>query len=450
MAVEIIFPRVDMDMSSGRVSRWLVEEGSAVGKGDPLFEIETDKAAMEIDAPASGVLRGIRSADGQQVPVGAGLGWIVADGEAWPEIAVADGALPASAASGAALPTESDATAPGSPDPHPGAAPLRATPLARREAKRRKIDLGDVQGSGPRGRIIVGDLPGVVPPSPAAAGERRPTGSQARPAGRASDAVYRRWLGLAHGTPVVFLHGFGSDQTSWRSVWGSLEATHRILAIDLPGHGRSQATGQASFDALIDTVQAVLDEERLSRLHLVGHSLGGAIALGLVEAGASDIRSLCLIAPVGLGAEIDGAFLCGLTRSEREDSLAPWLRRLFADPDIVTPAFVKATLRSRTADSKAFQDALRHAVFADGTQTVALRHVLKRITMPTKVIWGRRDSIIPATHARQLPGAVALHTVCCGHMPQLEEARLVAALISEVTRSASGEEGNQPLEASSG
>ncbi len=415
MAVEIIFPRVDMDMSSGRVSRWLVEEGSAVGKGEPLFEIETDKAAMEIDAPASGVLRGIRSADGQEVPVGAGLGWIVADGEAWQELPATDVEAPAGRA--------------------PEDAPLRATPLARREAERRRIDLGAVQGSGPRGRIVVGDLVAdVMPPPPAADGEKRV--ASARP----SHPVYRQWLGLARGTPVVFLHGFGTDQTSWRGVWAGLEATRRILAIDLPGHGRSEAPGQASFGGLVDAVQDVLDDEGISRLHLVGHSLGGAVALGLVESGLCDVRSLCLVAPVGLGAEIDGAFLSGLTRSEREESLAPWLRRLFAGPGIVTPAFVRATLRSRSSASRGFQEALRDAVFADGTQTIALRHVLERITMPTKVVWGLQDAIIPIRHARRLPGAVALHSLSSGHMPQLEEASLVTALIAEVTRAAVDEE----------
>ncbi len=441
MAVEIIFPRVDMDMTSGRVSRWLVEEGSAVGKGDPLFEIETDKAAMEIDAPASGVLRGISRADGQEVPVGAAVGWIVADGEAWQGGPAAGIAVPAAEGADAVAPSTSSAATPRSPGPpRVEDAPLRATPLARREAQRRKIDLGDVQGSGPRGRIIVGDLPsGATSAPPAAGAGNRTAAPEADRTNSAGRVIYRRWLGTKQGTPVVFLHGFGSDQTSWRAVWSGLEATHRILAIDLPGHGRSEAPGRASFDGLVEAVRAVLDEEAVSSAHLVGHSLGGAVALGLVEARVADIRSLCLLAPVGLGAEIDGAFLCGLTRSEREDSLAPWLRRLFADPDIVTPAFVKATLRDRTPAARAFQEALRDAVFADGTQTVMLRHVLERITMPTKIIWGLQDAIIPARHARHLPGLVALHTLPGGHMPQLEQARLVTALIAEVTRSAVGE-----------
>ena len=81
MAVEIVMPRVDMDMSSGRMGRWHAAEGAHVVKGATLFEIETDKAAMEVDAPASGVLKFIAASEGDVLPVGACIGWIVAEGE---------------------------------------------------------------------------------------------------------------------------------------------------------------------------------------------------------------------------------------------------------------------------------------------------------------------------------------------------------------------------------
>ena len=81
MAVEIVMPRVDMDMSSGRMGRWHAAEGAHVVKGATLFEIETDKAAMEVDAPASGVLKFVAASEGDVLPVGACIGWIVADGE---------------------------------------------------------------------------------------------------------------------------------------------------------------------------------------------------------------------------------------------------------------------------------------------------------------------------------------------------------------------------------
>ena len=85
MPTEVILPKVDMDMATGQISRWFAEEGARVNKGDVLFEIETDKAAMEIDAPASGVLRDVTGKEGIDIPVGAPVAWIYADDEAYAE-----------------------------------------------------------------------------------------------------------------------------------------------------------------------------------------------------------------------------------------------------------------------------------------------------------------------------------------------------------------------------
>ncbi|EXL01409.1 2-oxoglutarate dehydrogenase [Aquamicrobium defluvii] len=81
MAVEVILPKVDMDMATGQISRWFFKEGDTVKQGDVLFEIETDKAAMEIDAPASGILRNITGKEGVDIPVGHAVAWIYAEGE---------------------------------------------------------------------------------------------------------------------------------------------------------------------------------------------------------------------------------------------------------------------------------------------------------------------------------------------------------------------------------
>ncbi len=81
MPVEVLLPKVDMDMATGQISRWFVEEGAAVKKGDVLFEIETDKAAMEIDAPASGTIRDITGREGVDIPVGEAVAWIYEAGE---------------------------------------------------------------------------------------------------------------------------------------------------------------------------------------------------------------------------------------------------------------------------------------------------------------------------------------------------------------------------------
>jgi pyruvate dehydrogenase E2 component (dihydrolipoamide acetyltransferase) len=235
---------------------------------------------------------------------------------------------------------------------------------------------------------------------------------------------------------MVFLHGFGADMTGWRPAWASLEAGHRILGIDLPGHGRSPATGAATLAALVDAVREVLREESVERAHLVGHSLGGAVALGLAEAGVIDMRSLALIAPAGLGPEIDGDFLAGFLRAERVDSLTPWLRRLFADPQWVTPAFARAAMEKHAdAAARAQQAALAGTLFPDGTQAIDLRGALARLAMPVKVIWGVRDAILPFRQSAGLPPLVALHAIPgAGHMPHLEARETVVTLLAELRR----------------
>ena len=81
MPSEVILPRVDMDMATGKISKWLVDDGAPVTKGQPLFEIETDKAAMEIEAEASGTLRTRARAGADDVAVGSVVAWIYREGE---------------------------------------------------------------------------------------------------------------------------------------------------------------------------------------------------------------------------------------------------------------------------------------------------------------------------------------------------------------------------------
>ncbi len=162
MAVEVILPKVDMDMATGRISSWHVEEGATVKKGDLLFEIETDKAAMEIDSPAAGIVRNITGKEGVDIAVGEVVAWIYEEGEA-----VADAPASAPAEAVAEEPAKDEA-----PAPVEAAAPVaaalaanveassgvRASPLARRLAKEAGLDLAAISGSGPKGRIVKADV----------------------------------------------------------------------------------------------------------------------------------------------------------------------------------------------------------------------------------------------------------------------------------------------------
>ena len=157
MPTEIILPRVDMDMASGKIAKWYAKDGDAIEKGALLFDLETSKAAMEIEAPASGVLRVSNPAIGEDIPVGQVLGWIYAPGEAYANDALAAAAKPAAS---------SAAPSPSAKADSPSASPtngVRATPLARRLTRERGVELASLTGSGPNGRIGRADLEIAAP-----------------------------------------------------------------------------------------------------------------------------------------------------------------------------------------------------------------------------------------------------------------------------------------------
>jgi len=167
VATEVILPRLGQGMESGTIVRWLKSEGEPVQKGEPLFELDTDKVTQEVEAEAAGVLLKISVAEGE-VPVGQTVAFIGAEGEVVPELAAA-----------APPPEEVEA---GEPEPRQevpqaeavaaGNGRIKASPLARRLARERGVDLRSVRGTGPEGRIVAEDVERAevgAPAPPAAA-----------------------------------------------------------------------------------------------------------------------------------------------------------------------------------------------------------------------------------------------------------------------------------------
>jgi pyruvate dehydrogenase E2 component (dihydrolipoamide acetyltransferase) len=176
-----------MDMATGKISRWFVEEGATVKQGDVLFEIETDKAAMEIDSPATGTIRNITGQEGVDLPVGSPVAWIYAEGETAGAvesvISPLEGEMPGRAEGGAVPPTsqaveERKAVEVGRSTSPPSGLPaisptsgeidsgkVRATPLARRLAREAGLDLSAIAGSGPHGRVTRTDVEAAAQPS---------------------------------------------------------------------------------------------------------------------------------------------------------------------------------------------------------------------------------------------------------------------------------------------
>jgi pyruvate dehydrogenase E2 component (dihydrolipoamide acetyltransferase) len=149
---EVIMPALGMAQETGKLLRWMKREGEQVVKGEALMEIETDKVTVEIEAPADGTLAGVSAAEGDDVPVGRAIAFVLADGEALP--AVPD-AAPAAASTPAS--TNGAATVVEAP-----ARRVLASPKARRLAQERGVRIEDLRGTGPHGAVQAADIPGLV------------------------------------------------------------------------------------------------------------------------------------------------------------------------------------------------------------------------------------------------------------------------------------------------
>ena len=160
-------PALEMAQETGKLIAWRKKEGDRVTKGEPLLEIETDKAVVEVEAPADGILAGIKAAEGSDIPVGQTIAWIVAPGEAPP--AESESAAPAARAASHAKaePAQPAQVAAGSSTPPPSIS-ARISPKARRLAKELGVDLATVRGSGAGGEILASDIQSAAE-SPASA-----------------------------------------------------------------------------------------------------------------------------------------------------------------------------------------------------------------------------------------------------------------------------------------
>jgi len=161
LATSIVMPQMGYDMHEGKVVRWLKKEGEEVTRGEVIAEIETDKATVEYEAYTGGVMAKIVAEEGIAIPVGGLIAVMTAPGEAIPEDILTDAAIalaadspaPAAAAVQALEGPISAAVAPADTEE------VRASPLARRLAKERGFDLATITGTGPGGRITEADIP---------------------------------------------------------------------------------------------------------------------------------------------------------------------------------------------------------------------------------------------------------------------------------------------------
>jgi pyruvate dehydrogenase E2 component (dihydrolipoamide acetyltransferase) len=160
MAISVVMPALEMAQETGKLISWLKKEGESVAKGEPLLEIETDKAVMEIESPGDGVLAGVKVQPGAEVPVGQTIAWIVRPGEVPPadEVAATSGRKTTVVALAASVVSHAASASQAVTSTHSATQPVKISPKARRLASERGVDLAHVRGSGAGGEILAADI----------------------------------------------------------------------------------------------------------------------------------------------------------------------------------------------------------------------------------------------------------------------------------------------------
>lgn len=405
-------------MESATVVSWAAALGDRVKAGDVVVVVETAKAATEIEAGCDGVLAEILAPVGAEVGIGAVLG----------RIADSLGAIER-----AEEPIDLAETSAHVPPAHVLEAAIgqriKISPLARRLAAQAGLGLTHLVGTGPSGRIKSRDVERAL--------EARTVSAASIAAAPPAPAQRLPNTSVRANVPLVLIHGFGANASAWNALKPYFDEGRRVLTPELPGHGRAAALASPSLDALADAVLSQIEAAGVEECDLVGHSLGGAVAAALSANPAIRVRSLTLIAPAGLGVEINDRFLEGFLSARVPESLAPWLELLVADASRLPRSYAQAVLRERSRlglDQP--QAAVAQYLFPDGAQAFSIKNDVKRFTGPLKVIWGRSDRIISPMHLRGLPGHVACHGIDdTGHMPHVEAPSLTAQLVMQCLRS---------------
>jgi pimeloyl-ACP methyl ester carboxylesterase len=434
-------PRLGGAEAEARLLGWKKAPGEAFSAGDTLAEVETDKAIVDLPAPMDGVMvRPLKPVDAQvnfdeplaEIEVGDDVDLGDRPDAADDDAALASGAASAASASGA-MPAPQDSRAAKSGTPASGQR-VFATPVARRLARDAGIPLAGVQGSGVSGRIVRRDIERAAPHA-ASRGAGTPRTDTFRT--RRGDVHVRRWnVSTASGVPTtVLIHGLFGDVDTWAGlISGLADAGRPVLALDLPFHGRTSAQA-ATLEEIAEVTAEVLAAWAPGPKVLVGHSLGGAVAVKVAAAAAAgSVDGLALVAPAGLGTEIDQGFVDGMLHAATPALLRREIDKLTHRPPAFSEARVAemhAGLRARSAGLEALVS--RFAV--RGVQQVDVRVELDALRVPVSVLWGRRDRVIPWQHALNLPPQVALHLFPeAGHMPQWEHTSIVSQAILRLVR----------------
>ncbi|MGI8665416.1 MAG: alpha/beta fold hydrolase [Jatrophihabitans sp.] len=259
------------------------------------------------------------------------------------------------------------------------------------------------------------------------------------------------YVDVGSGPAVLFVHGLLGSNQNWSHLMGELAADRRLIAPDLFGHGASaKPMGDYSLGAHAATLRDLLDRLGIDTVTLVGHSLGGGVAMQFGYLFPERVERLVLVSSGGLGREVSlllrSATLPGAELvlpviasrwvRARAATLAGYLGRIGLRPSSDLAEAWRGFVSLGEADSRRAFLATTRAVIDPGGQTVTARdHLPPAVPVPVLLVWGARDRIIPSWHAaaaqQGFPGSRIEIFEGAGHFPHLEQPERFSQLLRE-------------------
>lgn len=417
--VPIGMPKLGMTMTEGRVVAWPRPLGARVEKGEVVLVIESEKAEVEIEAPAAGWLRHVYVVPDRTVPCGTLLAVLTT---------TVDEPLDVEAVG--RLHDHPERTPPRTARPLVGISPVAATeravggvtPAARAFAKEHGVEVTAVVGTGPQGRVTREDVEAYV----AARARLVAVG------GGVSLEVFAQ----GQGDPVVLIPGFGSDVSVFARQIQALAERHRVLAVNPRGVGASDGPDEPVYELAVVAreVMAVAG----APAHVVGASLGAAVAIEAALEQPDRVRSLTLITPF---VEVNGRLLavidawCQVAAEASPAALAAMLLPLLFSVEQLADGRARERIGRGLAGMVTRVPAASLLRYAAGLRAWSGRRraALARVAVPTLVIAGADDLLTPDARdvADGIPGARFVAIGGAAHAVALEVPEAVLGAILE-------------------
>ena len=414
MVTIVHVPRWGITMEQGKVVGWSVAVGDQVEKGQELVELETEKMVNVVEAPATGVLREIFFGEGEIAVVGELLAIIAEADETYDLEALRQESkaecedILGEKTRAAAIP---ERTSGGS---------VRISPAARRLATGYHLDLEDLVATGSGGNLSQGDIERAI---------KQKVEESLESCYLETDGFTLHYLsaggakaGLKEpGPPLVLLHGIGGSTGLWQANLTALAVRYPVVVVDLPGHGLSdKSSGKYTLEFFAEVISGLLQKLSSEPVTLIGHSLGGQIALQVARSHPEMVDRLVLVAPGGLGPDLELGFLKKILSGLDHDAVRTMLEGLFFDPALVTGPMLEGTYENLSRPGA--WEALVSTVSASRSRPYEL---VKELTIPCLLVVGDKDGIVPPRYGIEAQARFADTQLWiaeeCGHCPQIEK-----------------------------